>query len=296
MIAVIGDIMLDEYVYGSSTRQSPECGTAPVVVINSPIRSIGGAGNTALNIHHLGGDVKLYCAVNHEGHLYDQLKSSSLSYFCVNTTSTDVVKTRIYSNGNYIARLDVDSAINHHEASLVNMMLADKPDIILISDYGKGTIKNPQYIITKAREAGIKVLVDSKSNLSDFKGAHLIKPNVKEFFDWLNIDMPKDNTAALNQLHPALLYDAAKSLETYNLIITLGDLGCLHISASNIELYATLPIKAIDVTGAGDTFIAGLAVSLYEGKDIKRSIQFANRAASIAVTKKGTQYVKRNEI
>ncbi len=296
MISVIGDIMLDEYIYGSTTRQSPECASAPVVVINPPLRALGGAGNTALNIHHLGGDVKLYCAVNHESHLFEKLKTSGLNYFCTNNTSADVVKTRIYSNGNYIARLDIDSTIRHYEASLVASMIDDSPNIILISDYGKGTIKKPQDIISKAKEAGIPVLVDSKSNLSDFRGASVIKPNLKEFFDWLNIEMPEDNTDALNRLHTGILADSIKELQVENLIVTLGDLGCLHISINNTKLYPTLPIKAIDVTGAGDTFIAGLAVALSEGKDIKRSIQFANRAASIAVTKKGTQYVERNEI
>jgi D-beta-D-heptose 7-phosphate kinase/D-beta-D-heptose 1-phosphate adenosyltransferase len=176
MIAVIGDVMLDEYVYGSSTRQSPECANAPVVVINPPIRTLGGAGNTALNILHLGGEVKLYCAVNHESSLFDKLKTSEVSYFCTNNTAPDVVKTRIYSNGIYIARLDIDSAIKHYEARLVASMIDENPNIVIISDYGKGTIKKPQEIITKAKEIGATVLVDSKSNLSDFKGATVLKP------------------------------------------------------------------------------------------------------------------------
>ncbi len=296
MISVIGDIMLDEYIYGSSTRQSPECASAPVVVINSPITSIGGAGNTALNIYHLGGEVTLYCAVNQDGKLLDKLKTSGLKYFTSNNISADVVKTRIYSNGNYIARLDIDSTIRHYEEFLIDTMLADSPDIILVSDYGKGTIKKPKKLISRALESGAKVLVDSKSNLADFKGAYVLKPNLKEFYEYLNIDMPSDNTDALNKLHSGILGDAIKDLEVNNLIITLGSLGCLHVTNQVARICPTLPIQAIDVTGAGDTFIAGLAVALSEGKDIKRSIQFANRADSIAVTKKGTQYVERNEI
>jgi ribokinase len=110
------------------------------------------------------------------------------------------------------------------------------------------------------------------------------------------MDLPNDVYEATNKLHRGLLEDAIKQLEVDNLIITLGELGCIHASARSINMYPALPIQAIDVTGAGDTFIAGLAVALSEGKDIKRSIQFANRAASIAVTKKGTQYVERNEV
>lgn len=296
MIAVIGDVMLDEYIYGSSTRMSPECDTAPVVVINPSITSIGGAGNTALNIHHLDGDVKLYCAISPESELYNLVCTSGIKYHINNNQSADVVKRRIYSNGQYLARLDIDSRIRHYETALVDAMIKDSPKIVLISDYGKGTVKNPSSIIQKAKDAGAVVLVDSKSNLYDFKGATVIKPNLKEFFEWAGIVQPRDIDDGITKLHKGLLTSALKELEVDNLIITIGERGCIHISQANIDMYPALPIKSVDVTGAGDSFIAGLAVALSEGKSIKRAIQFANRAASIAVTKKGTQYVTRNEI
>lgn len=296
MIAVIGDVMLDEYIYGSSTRMSPECDTAPVVVINPPITSIGGAGNTALNIHYLDGDVKLYCSASQGSDIANLIHTSGIKYHISNNQSADVVKKRIYSNGQYLARLDIDSKIRHYEAGLVDTMIKDKPNIVLISDYGKGTIKNPSSIIQKARDAEAIVLVDSKSNLYDFKGATIIKPNLKEFFEWAGILQPKDIDDAITKLHNNLLKSALEELEVDNLIITVGERGCIHVSKNDIAMYPALPIKAVDVTGAGDSFIAGLAVALSEGKSIKRAIQFANRAASIAVTKKGTQYVTRNEI
>jgi D-beta-D-heptose 7-phosphate kinase / D-beta-D-heptose 1-phosphate adenosyltransferase len=296
MIAVIGDIMLDEYIYGSSIRQSPECDTAPVVVVNSPIRSIGGAGNTALNIHYLEGDVKLYCAVSGYSHLPELLRTSGIKQQININLSPDVVKTRIYSNGQYIARLDIDSKIRHYELGLVEDLIKDKPNIVIISDYGKGTINNPSNIIKQAKDIGAITIVDSKSNLYDFKGATIIKPNLKEFFEWSGIEQPKDLDDAINRLHKGLLESALGELEVDNLIITLGERGCIHVYKSGMHMYPALPIKSVDVTGAGDSFIAGLAVALSEGKGIKRAIQFANRAASVAVTKKGTQYVKRNEI
>jgi rfaE bifunctional protein kinase chain/domain len=296
MIAVIGDIMLDEYIYGSSVRQSPECELAPVVVINSPIRSIGGAGNTALNIHYLEGDVKLYGAISGYSHLPELLCNSGIKQQININLSPDVVKTRIYSNGQYIARLDIDSKVKHYEQGLVDAMFKDKPEIILISDYGKGTITKPANIIQRAKDIGAITLVDSKSNLYDFKGATVIKPNLKEFFEWAGIEQPKDLDDAINRLHRGLLESALAELEVDNLIITLGEQGCIHVSEGSINMYPALPIKSVDVTGAGDSFIAGLAVAISEGKGFKRAIQFANRVASIAVTKKGTQYVTRNEI
>ena len=275
---------------------SPECDSAPVVVINPPIRCIGGAGNTALNIHNLDGDVKLYCAVSPDSELFNLLYTSGIKYKINNNQSADVIKKRIYSNGQYIARLDIDSRIRHYEAGLVDAMIIDAPKIVLISDYGKGTINNPSSILQKAKDIGAITLVDSKSNLYDFKGATIIKPNLKEFFEWAGILQPKDLDDAITKLHRGLLTSALKELEVDNLIITIGERGCIHVSEGAMDLYPALPIKAVDVTGAGDSFIAGLAVALSEGKSIKRSIQFANRAASIAVTKKGTQYVTRNEI
>ena len=296
MIAVIGDVMLDEYVYGSSTRQSPECDSAPVVVVNPPIRYIGGAGNTALNIHHLDGDVKLYGAVSPDSELFNLIYTSGIKYRTNNNQSADVVKKRIYSNGQYIARLDIDSKIRHYEAGLVDNMVRDAPKIILISDYGKGTVTKPSNIIQRSKDIDAITLVDSKSNLYDFKGATVIKPNLKEFFEWAGIVQPKNPDDAITKLHKGLLLSAWKELEVDNLIITVGELGCIHVSESSMDMYPALPIKAVDVTGAGDSFIAGLAVAMSEGKSIKRSIQFANRVASIAVTKKGTQYVTRNEV
>jgi D-beta-D-heptose 7-phosphate kinase/D-beta-D-heptose 1-phosphate adenosyltransferase len=296
MIAVIGDIMLDEYIYGSSVRQSPECDLAPVVVINPPIRCIGGAGNTALNIHNLDGDVKLYCAVSPDSELFNLLHASGIKYKINNNQSADVVKKRIYSNGQYIARLDIDSKIRHYESGLVDAMIIDAPKIILISDYGKGTVIKPYNIIQRAKDIGAITLVDSKSNLYDFKGATVIKPNLKEFFEWAGIVQPKNPDDAITKLHKSLLMSALKELEVDNLIITVGELGCIHVSESSMDMYPALPIKSVDVTGAGDSFIAGLAVAISEGKGFKRAIQFANRVASIAVTKKGTQYVTRNEI
>ena len=245
MIAVIGDVMLDEYIYGSSTRMSPECDTAPVVVINPPITSIGGAGNTALNIYHLDGDVKLYCSVNQDSDLSNLIYTSGIKYHTTYNQSADVVKRRIYSNGQYLARLDIDSKIRHYETALVDAMIKDSPKIVLISDYGKGTIKNPGYIIQKARDIGAIVLVDSKSNLYDFKGATVIKPNLKEFFDWAGIIQPKDIDDAITKLHNNLLKSALEELEVDNLIITVGERGCIHVSESSMRLHPALPIKAL---------------------------------------------------
>jgi D-beta-D-heptose 7-phosphate kinase/D-beta-D-heptose 1-phosphate adenosyltransferase len=296
MIAVIGDIMIDEYVYGTSIRQSPECAEAPVVLVTHQESMLGGAGNTAINIRHLGGASSIFCAVVPNGTAVCLLEQSDISYNTTTNLSKDIVKTRVYSNGKYTARLDYEAPIVHNEQELVCKLFSSNPDLVIISDYGKGTITKPRNIIDQATALGIKVLVDTKSNLSDFKGAFVIKPNLKEFYDWAGLAQPLDHTDAVNKLSHSLLTDAFSHMQVDNLIITIGAMGCLHVDSFGARMYPALPIKAVDVTGAGDTFIAALAVSLQEGNNIKKTIQFANIAASVSVTKKGTQYVKRHEI
>lgn len=296
MIGVIGDIMIDEYIYGSSTRQSPESASAPVVVLTSNKKVLGGAGNTALNILYLGASVELFTSCESGGKTSNLMSMYDLDYTLSNNSAIDIIKTRIYSNGQYIARLDKEEPVVHDEQSLIDLLFEKNPSMIIISDYGKSTVSKPEHIINRANKLNIKVLVDTKSNLSKYNGAYLIKPNIKEFLDWTGMDIPEDPDEALNKLSYQLLTSAREQLKVDNLVITLGDRGCIHVDSYGVKKYATLPNKAIDVTGAGDSFIAGLAVALDEGKGIKRAIDFANKVASIAVTKKGTHYVKRNEI
>jgi D-beta-D-heptose 7-phosphate kinase/D-beta-D-heptose 1-phosphate adenosyltransferase len=296
MISVIGDIMIDEYLRGTSIRQSPECAEAPVVLITKQESMLGGAGNTALNISHLGVPSNIFCAVASKGAAVSMLECSGIRYETSCNSNNDIIKTRVYSNGVYIARLDNETPVKHDEQMLINKLFDSNPELIVISDYGKGTITNSKAIIDRANALGIKVLVDTKSNLANFAGAFVIKPNLNEFYDWTGIPMPKDHTDAVNRLSPQILSEAFSRMKVDNLIITIGSMGCLHVDSYGSNIYPALPIKAVDVTGAGDTFIAALAVSIYEGNNIKKAIQFANTAASVSVTKKGTQHVERHEI
>lgn len=296
MIGVIGDIMIDEYIYGSSTRQSPESAQAPVIIATDNKKVLGGAGNTALNILYLGANVELFAACEIGGKTRNLLSMYDLDYTLSTNSSIDIVKTRIYSNGCYIARVDKEKYVVHDEQYLVDALFSKNPELIIISDYDKRTVSNPEQILERARKNNIRVLVDTKSDLSKYKGAFLVKPNLKEFLEWVGLDIPEDQDEAINMLTYQLLTSARDMLKVDNLVITLGAKGCIHVDSYGVKKYATLPNKAIDVTGAGDSFIAGLAVALVEGKGIKRAIDFANKVASIAVTKKGTHYVKRNEI
>lgn len=297
MIAVIGDIMLDKYIYGSSTRMSPECATAPVIKEYKTENRIGGAGNTALNIKNLNANVMLFCALSNGSELQPLLYSESLSYRHVLNYNKDVIKTRIVSNGEYVARIDYDFEVACEEDKLIDAVFASNPSIIIISDYNKGTISNSYKVIDRARELGIKTLVDPKKRLEEYKGASILKPNLKEFCEWAGLDTSLDEEDLINSISSRTLLEAMESLNVDNLIVTLGANGSILVTEDYaIKKINALPVKTKDVTGAGDSFIAALAVSLFENNNITKAITFATKVAGIAVTKKGTSYVKRNEI
>ena len=297
MITVIGDIMVDKYIYGSSTRRSPECVTAPVVKEYSTKTYIGGAGNTALNIKNLGAETTLFCALQKNSELLDLCKKENLDYCSVPNYCKDVLKTRVYSNGEYLARLDYDYLIDCSEETLINNLFACKPSLIVLSDYNKGTITEPSKIINRAQSLGIYCLVDPKKSLEAYRGAYLLKPNLKEFCEWADIDMSGSEDDILNSISISILKEAVQTLKLNNLLITLGSNGCLLATASGlIKKIDALPVNAVDVTGAGDSFIAALSVAINEQNNLIKAIQFATKVAGIAVTKKGTSYVKRNEI
>lgn len=297
MIAVIGDIMLDKYIYGSSTRMSPECASAPVIKEYKTENCIGGAGNTALNIKNLNADVILFCAISEQSELQPLLYSEDLSYKHVINYNKDVIKTRIISNGEYLARIDYDFKINCEEDELLDMLFVSNPSIIIISDYNKGTISKASKVINRAKELGIKTLVDPKKRLEEYKGAYVLKPNLKEFSEWAGLDTSLNEEDLINSIGSRKLLEAMEYLKVENLIVTLGSNGAILVDSEySIKKIEALPVKAKDVTGAGDSFIAALAVALSENNNITKAISFATKVAGIAVTKKGTSYVKRNEI
>lgn len=297
MIAVIGDVMLDKYIYGSSTRMSPECDSAPVIKQYATETCVGGAGNTALNIKNLDTEVILFCALSKHSELRKLLRQEDIYYKDVVNYNQDVVKTRIINNGEYIARLDYDYLIECNQDNLVEYLFKSNPDLIVVSDYDKGTLDAIPKIINKANSLNIKTLIDPKKDLTEYKNSYILKPNLKEFCEWLNFDNTIPDEELINKLNSNLLLKARDMLNVNNLVITLGSSGCIIVDQnSNIKKINALPVKAKDVTGAGDSFIAALAVSLQENNNVFKAVEFATKVAGIAVTKRGTSYVKRNEI
>jgi D-beta-D-heptose 7-phosphate kinase/D-beta-D-heptose 1-phosphate adenosyltransferase len=164
----------------------------------------------------------------------------------------------------------------------------------VISDYNKGTIENPKQIIDYCHKNNIEVFVDPKKDLIKYSGATVIKPNLKEFLEWSNLSFEFYVEDFIENNYSELL-DCRKRLGIKFLIITVGAEGCILVS-DKVKLYSAPKTEEVDVTGAGDSFLAGLVSQYYDNKNIDKSIAFANAVASKAVSKKGTSYVRRKEL
>ncbi len=255
-IGVIGDIIIDEYIYGESYRLSPEAPVPVVDFVRKEIRS-GGAANVFENLKSLTDDVVM-CV------------------YCENPPK----KQRIYAGDHYITRIDYPGD---------NIWKIDESyrntDCVVFSDYDKGAIDDFQKYLT----LDIPVIVDPKKNLDFYRGAWCIKPNKKEF------ERYSGKWNSIKELE-YLMKKSFKELQTRNLIVTLGKDGVayydgkefLHIRSEKVEVY--------DVTGAGDTFTAVLSWSIHLGKDMIHSLILANKAAAISVQHQGTYVIKPEDI
>ena len=279
MIHVTGDFILDEYWYGKTTRISPEA-PVPIVELSDKKQIWGGSGNVWKNIN----------AIDPTS-IFHGYSEKSLNLKEKNAWFLEIdkipVKTRVMSDGHYITRIDDEEYITDtklEESFLSNSFNLNSNDIFVISDYNKGTIKNPKKIIDKLKA---KVLIDPKLSLDHYKGAYLIKPNKKEFESFVGkCETPKKLIAQAQ-----LLRD---HLDLTYLVVTLGSEGVLLIGDS-VEHYPAEVEEVFDVTGAGDTFMAGLALSLSLGYDISKSTIIANRLAGISVSHKGTYAITKED-
>jgi len=278
MIYVTGDMIIDEYIYGTTTRISPEA-PVPIVDLTSRERTWGGCGNVYNNISRLYTEAKLGC-------YYDDNNSYMFNkhpnHYFVKTKKIPL-KTRVISNNRYMSRLDDEEYIQSTELedSILKEWNIQPTGILVLSDYNKGSIKNPQKVI---KECKGKVLVDPKLSLDNYKGAYLIKPNKKEFEDYVG----KCNTPKELMAKAQLTRD---HLELEYLVITLSEDGVLLVGDS-IEHYPSKVKEISDVTGAGDTFMAGLALGIEAGMDISSTTRVATTLAGIPVPPNGTQAIE----
>lgn len=296
-ILVVGDVMLDRYWHGGTSRISPE---APVAVVrvqnieNSP----GGAGNVALNLAALGAAASLAGVVGDDEaarELASRLAAAGV--LCDFQTSRDkptITKLRVISRHQQLIRLDFEETFGPGDIDQlpgkVARLLADS-DIMILSDYNKGALRETQALIRLAQAAGVPVLVDPKGgDFSIYRGATLLKPNLHEFEEVVG---PCPNEETLVERGLALL----RRLELEALLITRGEHGMSLIRQDEPEMH--FPARArdvFDVTGAGDTVISVLAAALAAGTALPESVALANIAAGLAVAKLGTAAISAPEL
>lgn len=265
-VLIIGDVMIDSYLWGKVNRISPEA-PVPIVAVGKKERRLGGAANVALNVQALGAN-PILCSVigvDYEGLAFlDLLKNQKLSQKgilkCRDRITT--VKTRIIGNNAQLLRVDeeVDEDITPSETqqllTLISYILNhDKIDVIIFEDYNKGLI-NPKLIakvVELAKSKGIPTCVDpKKKNFGNYKGVSLFKPNLKELREGVKLDVSGDN---INELQRAVSSFRVKhNVET--VLVTLAEKGVIT-NSRKVKEHIPAHIRSIaDVSGAGDTVIS----------------------------------------
>ena len=288
-ILIVGDVMLDRYWHGATARISPEA-PVPVVRVESSEERPGGAANVAFNTAALGSRTRLIGVTGDDapaGVLETQLAAAGVDCRFQRLPNTPTVtKLRVISRHQQLLRLDFEEGFQAVDADRLldefYQGLADC-DVVVFSDYGKGTLVNLAGMIVAARRAGKPVLVDPKApDLTRYRGASLITPNLAEFELAAG---PCPDEQALLARGRALLDNCGIDA----VLVTRGEHGMTLLRGEGPPLH--LPAEArevFDVTGAGDTVIAVLAAALAAGEDLPESTALANLAAGIVVGKLGT--------
>jgi D-beta-D-heptose 7-phosphate kinase/D-beta-D-heptose 1-phosphate adenosyltransferase len=300
-ILVIGDIMLDQYVAGNVTRISPEA-PVPVVKVDREWSTLGGAGNVAANVASLGGKAILLGLVGDDASAKTILTSCSdvgVDSAVIQGTQPTIVKTRVVS-GQQIVRFDREEELVWSDEQFVELSskletLIPESDVILLSDYAKGTLSDEmlKLIFELALVNDKRVLVDPKrADWSAYSGAFLITPNLAE------MAMTEAGKGINNDDN--LVVNACQKLRNQfaieNIVATRSSYGMTLVSEQKVLNIPTRALEVFDVSGAGDTVLAAFGLTLAEGKSITESAFVANAAAGIVVSKRGTAVVHQHEL
>lgn len=295
-VVVVGDVMLDRYLFGSTGRISPEA-PVPVVHVHETDDRPGGAANVAVNLASLGVTTRLVGAVGNDA-AAESLETimAGRGIVCdfhrVDDRPT-ITKTRVQSRGQQLIRLDQENAAAMPGDALLKVLKNSLMGVgaVVLSDYGKGALADVTAMISTCRDAGVAVLVDPKgTDFAKYRGASLITPNQSEFEAVAGLC---DSDEALVQRAQAMVHD----LELEALLVTRSEKGMMLVEAGEQPLFLSTQAREVfDVTGAGDTVIATLAGALASGQDLAAAAALANVAASLVVRKIGVATVTPGEI
>ncbi|WP_315704431.1 MULTISPECIES: D-glycero-beta-D-manno-heptose-7-phosphate kinase [unclassified Bradyrhizobium] len=304
-VLCVGDLMLDEFVYGEVSRISPEA-PAPVIAVERSEINIGGAGNVARNIASLGARC-IFVGLIGDDEAGQQLRAELAreagieSVLVADRSRPTTRKVRFVSEhfSTHMLRADWERAAPASaaiEQQLIDAILPliERADIVLLSDYAKGvlTARVIRHAIDAARKAGKRVIVDPKSaNFAIYRGVSLLTPNRKEFSEATR------SRADTEQEIASAAQDAIRLADCEAILVTQSERGMTLVPRDGAPVHVpAYPVKVCDVSGAGDTVVAVLAATLAAGAEWEDALRMASAAAAVAVSKQGTASVTAAEL
>ncbi|RNI25687.1 bifunctional heptose 7-phosphate kinase/heptose 1-phosphate adenyltransferase [Rufibacter latericius] len=304
-VLVVGDVMIDAYLWGKSTRLSPE---APVPIVNriKTEQRLGGAANVALNVQSMGA-TPLLCSVvgnDADGKALLQLlqeQGQTAEGIVLSSERPTTVKQRIISGGQQLLRIDseVETDLSSAERqALVQRFkgLLDTAHVVIFEDYDKGVLSTEviKELLTLAKQAGVPTVIDpKKKNFLSYKGSTLFKPNLKELKEGLKVDFAdadlKSFEAAVDQLQ--------EQLELENVLVTLSERGVFCQASDQTKTYLDAHIRSIsDVSGAGDTVVSIAALSLAAGLPLPALAELANLGGGLVCEHVGVVPIDKEQL
>ena len=300
-ILVVGDLIIDRYLWGESDNISPEA-PVPVVNIFNQTTLLGGAGNVINNLKTLGANADIISVIGNyetciEAKELFKINKINTKYLIQENKKKTSKKTRVISSKQQVVRYDQESTKNISKSSQIQIIdlfseIINQYSCVLFSDYGKGIFSEDltQKLIKISNQNKVNVLIDPKgSNFSKYKGAFLLTPNKSEAINATNIQINSDK-----DLYRAIIF----LLDQFKLdisLITLSDKG-IAVFDGEFRIHPTVAREVFDVTGAGDTVLASLGFALANNLNIDDAIEFSNLAAGVVVGKVGSATASINEI
>jgi D-beta-D-heptose 7-phosphate kinase/D-beta-D-heptose 1-phosphate adenosyltransferase len=304
-VVCVGDLMLDDFVYGEVSRISPEA-PAPIIAVRRNELTVGGAGNVARNIAALGARCIFLGVVGEDDASRKLMRAMAAEpliepHLIIDPTRPTTRKVRFVSehHSTHLLRADwelAEALSAKTEKALIDRVLAALPraGAVVLSDYAKGTLtpRVIREIIGATKRAKMPIIVDPKAmDYSIYRGATVIKPNRKELSEATRRRAESDQEVieAASELN--------RLLETDAIVVSLSDAGLILVPAHGAAVHLpAYPVKLGDTSGAGDTVVAALAVMLAADVDYEPAVRAANAAASVVVGKRGTATVSAGEL
>lgn len=295
-VIIVGDVMLDEYWFGQVRRISPEA-PVPIVQVQRSDERPGGAANVARNIVALGAQATLLSVVGADSaadRLRGVLDAAGIHHHLYADPSIrTTVKLRVIGQQQQMLRIDFEDAPSKEALDRKKIefeRIVDEADLVVFSDYGKGALDHVEELIAAVRDRGKPILVDPKgAEYGRYIGATAITPNRVELADvagsWKTSDDMADRAEALR-----------KALGLEALLVTMSEQGMMLFRENDILHKSAQAREVFDVSGAGDTVIAAIAIMIGIGAGWDRAVDFANAAAGLVVSKLGTSVVEFDEV